>query len=207
MTDVGGTVAAVAATPEKSLWHYLGIALSGALLLLVAALAVMLIVVPKVTGATPLTVLTNSMAPGLPPGTLIVIRPTDADELRIGDVATYQMRAGESAVITHRIIAISSSSAGGRTFTFKGDNNGVEDSEPVVEERIRGRLWYSLPFIGYVNNALGVHGKAWAVPAAAVLLLAYSGYMIASGTVAAAKTRRSKKSAAEADADEPARLE
>jgi len=53
---------------------------------------------------------------------------------------------------------------------------------------------------------VGVHGKAWAVPAAAALLLAYAGYMIASGTVVAVKRKRVKKSTAKADADEPARL-
>ena len=127
--------------PEKSLLHYLGLAVSGAVLLLVIALALLLIVVPKVTGSTPLTVLTSSMEPTLPPGTLIIVRPVTPDEIRIGDVVTYQIRSGEPGVITHRVTAISSSSAGGRTFTFKGDNNSVADADQVLPVQIQGRLW------------------------------------------------------------------
>jgi signal peptidase len=176
--------------PEKGLWHYIGVALSGALLVLVVALAVMLIVVPKVAGGIPLTVLTSSMEPRLPPGTLIIVRPVDPDGLRIGDVVTYQIRSGEPGVITHRIIAIASSSNGSRTFTLKGDNNSEQDNEPVTEAQIQGRLWYSVPLIGYVNNGVNGASRAWITPVAAVLLLCYAGYMIASGAVAAAKNRR-----------------
>ncbi|MDY7558549.1 S26 family signal peptidase [Cryobacterium sp. 10C3] len=84
-------------TPEKSLLHYLGLAASGAILLLVVAIALLLIVVPKATGSTPLTVLTSSMEPTLPPGTLIIVRPVTPDEIRIGDVVTYQIRSGSRA--------------------------------------------------------------------------------------------------------------
>jgi signal peptidase len=190
-------------TRTKGLWHYIGVALSGALLLLVVALAVMLIVVPKVAGGIPLTVLTSSMEPRLPPGTLIVVRPVNPDDLRIGDVVTYQIRSGKPGVITHRIIAIASSSDGSRSFTLKGDNNSDPDNEPVIEAQIQGRLWYSLPFIGYVNNGVNGANKTWIIPVAAVLLLSYAGYMIASGTATAVKSRRKPKDSAP-DAEESA---
>jgi signal peptidase I len=87
---------------EKGLGHYVVIGLSAALLLAVLALAVVVIVIPKLSGATPLTVLTSSMEPTLPPGTLIVVQPVDVTDLAVGDVATYQIRSGEPDVITHR---------------------------------------------------------------------------------------------------------
>ena len=181
--------------PEKSLLHYLGLAVSGAILLLVIALALLLIVVPKVTGSTPLTVLTSSMEPTLPPGTLIIVRPVTPDEIRIGDVVTYQIRSGEPGVITHRVTAISSSSAGGRTFTFTGDNNSVADADQVLPVQIQGRLWYSVPWVGWVNNAVNGQSRAWVVPIVAVLLLAYAGYMFASGAVSVLRTRRRRAAA------------
>ncbi|MEC5152078.1 signal peptidase I [Cryobacterium sp. GrIS_2_6] len=159
--------------PEKSLLHYLGLAVSGAILLLVVALALLLIVVPKVTGSTPLIVLTSSMEPTLPPGTLIIVRPVTPDEIRIGDVVTYQIRSGEPGVITHRVTAISSSSEGGRTFTFKGDNNSVADADQVLPVQIQGRLWYSVPWVGWVNNAVNGQSRSWIVPIIAGLLFAY----------------------------------
>jgi signal peptidase len=176
--------------PEKSLLHYLGLAVSGAILLLVLALALLLIVVPKATGSTPLTVLTSSMEPNLPPGTLIIVRPVTPDEIRIGDVVTYQIRSGQPGVITHRVTAISSSSAGGRTFTFKGDNNSVADADQVLPVQIQGRLWYSVPWVGWVNNAVNGQNRSWIVPIIAGLLFAYTGYMFASGAVSAIRKRR-----------------
>lgn len=199
MTDLAtGTSAPQAAPktgarPEKGLWHYIGVALSGALLLLVVALAVILIVVPKVAGGMPLTILTSSMEPGLPPGTLIVVRPVNPDDLRIGDIVTYQMQSGRPGVITHRIIAIASSSDGSRSFTFQGDNNAAPDSEQILEVQIQGRLWYSVPFVGFVNTGVNGPNKTWVIPVAAGLLLTYAGYMVASGTAAAVKKRRKLK--------------
>ncbi|MDY7541678.1 MULTISPECIES: signal peptidase I [unclassified Cryobacterium] len=180
---------------EKSLLHYLGLAVSGAILLLVVALALLLIVVPKVTGSTPLTVLTSSMEPDLPPGTLIIVRPVTPDEIRIGDVVTYQIRSGQPGVITHRVTAISSSSAGGRTFTFKGDNNSVADADQVLPVQIQGRLWYSVPWVGWVNNAVNGQNRSWIVPIIAGLLFAYMGYMFASGAVSALRKRRRARAA------------
>ncbi|MBB5642693.1 signal peptidase I [Cryobacterium roopkundense] len=193
--DAGGSeptavTPAPAVAAEKSLWHYLGLVLSAAVLLLVIALAVMLIVVPKATGSIPLTVLTSSMEPGFPPGTLIIVRPVDPSDLRLGDVITYQMQSGKPGVITHRIMAINSSSAGDLTFVLQGDNNSEPDLEEVLAEQIQGRLWYSVPFIGFVNSAVNGENRAWIIPVGAVLLFSYAGYMVASGALAAVKKRR-----------------
>jgi signal peptidase len=175
---------------EKGLGHYLGLALSGAVLVLVVALAALVVVIPKVAGGIPLTVLTSSMIPGLPPGTLIVDVPVKADELRIGDVATYQAVSGRAGVITHRIVAIHNDSNGGRTFQFKGDNNDQPDPGEILAAQVQGRVWYSLPYIGYVNNAVNGANKVWIVPVVAGLLFAYAAYTVASAIVSARRQKR-----------------
>ena len=177
------------AKKAAGLWRQIRFALSLAVLLLVIALAVVLIVIPKFTGSIPLTVLTSSMEPGFPPGTLIIVRPVEVDALVLGDVITYQMETGKRGVITHRIIAINSS-AGERTFVTKGDNNGVADADAVLEAQVQGRLWYSVPLIGYVNSAVNGSNRAWLIPVAASLLFAYAGYMILVGIVASLRRRR-----------------
>ena len=174
---------------ERSLWHYLGLACSAAALLLVLALAAAVVVVPKLAGAIPLTVLTNSMAPGLPPGTLVVVAPVDPADLRIGSVATYQVQSGRPGVITHRIIEISTLSTGERSFVFQGDNNSAADPTPILAEQIQGRVWYSLPLMGFVNTAVS-DARGWLVPVGAALLFAYCGYMVTTGLVAARRPRR-----------------
>lgn len=178
------------AAKDKGLLHYVGLALSAALLLLVIGLALLVIVIPKVAGGIPLTVLTSSMIPHYPPGTLIVDRPVDPKDLRIGDVATYQIASGKPGVITHRVIAIHSSSDGTRTFQFKGDNNSQPDVDEVIEKQIQGRVWYSLPWIGYVNNAVNGDSRTWIVPVLAGLLFVYAGYTIANALVGSGKKRK-----------------
>lgn len=173
----------------KSIWHYLGVSLSAAFLLLVVAMAALVIVIPKAVGATPMTVLTSSMEPGLPPGTLIIVRPTDPLALGIGDVATYQIESGKPGVITHRIVAINLIATGERSFLFQGDNNSAVD-EPVLPVQIQGKLWYSIPLLGWVNNAVNGESKSWIIPLAAGLLFAYAGYSIASDVNRIAKKRR-----------------
>ena len=177
------------ARKAAGLWRQIRFALSLAVLLLVIALAVVLIVIPKFTGSIPLTVLTSSMEPGFPPGTLIIVRPVAVDALVLGDVITYQMETGKRGVITHRVIAINTS-AGERTFVTKGDNNGAADADAVLEAQVQGRLWYSVPLIGYVNSAVNGSNRAWLIPVAASLLFAYAGYMILVGVVAGVRKRR-----------------
>ena len=172
------------------LLHALGLVISGALLLLVLMLFALLVIVPKITGATPLTVLTSSMEPHLPPGTLIVVGPVNTDDLVIGDIATYQIHSGEPAVITHRITAISSSTDGTRSFQFQGDNNSLPDPYLVLSAQIQGRLWYSVPLIGYANNFVNGASRALIIPAVAVALLGYSAVMLVAGVRAGRRRPR-----------------
>ncbi|MGN6409488.1 MAG: signal peptidase I [Curtobacterium sp.] len=181
--------------PSRTGWravvHAVALGLSTGLLVIVAGLAVVLIVVPKATGSTPLTVLTQSMDPTLPPGTLLVVRPTPVEDIRIGDVVTYQITSGQPAVISHRVISVASSSDGSRTFTLKGDNNALPDPAPVTAAQVRGVVWYSLPDIGLVNQLVN-GSRSWLVPAIAGVLLAYGAVMVTVGTVSAVRRRRSR---------------
>ena len=184
-------------TKPKGLAHYIGLALSFVLLMFIIFLGVILIVAPKIAGATPLTVLTSSMEPGLPPGTLVVVKPIKAEDVRVGDVITYQIRSGDPAVITHRVIAIDSDSTGDLSIITQGDNNDTED-DPVRPIQVQAKLWYAVPYLGWVNNWVNGANKSWIVPVVAGLLFAYAAYMIAGGIVSAARKgkRNSRRKAA-----------
>jgi signal peptidase len=179
--------------PQKGLLHYVGLGIGGALVLFVVALAVILVGIPKIAGATPLTVLTGSMEPRYPPGTLIYVLPVKTADVRMGDVITYQIETGQPAVISHRVIAINSPANGKRTFILKGDNNSAADPDPVVPGQIQGRLWYAVPLVGWVNSALNGVNRAWYVDVIAGLLLAYALFMAVSGVRAAVKKRATRK--------------
>lgn len=165
-------------THEKSLAYYTGTAASAAVLLIVLALAVLVAVVPAVVGGSALTVLTQSMEPKLPPGTLIIIRPTPVDEISIGDVLTYQVRSNQPALVTHRVISRSIDTTGATTFIVKGDNNSLPDPLPVKAVQIRGTLWYSFPWLGYANNVVGGGARTWLIPGISGVLFLYAASLV-----------------------------
>ncbi len=147
----------------------------------VALVLVVAVLVPRLAGATPYTVLTGSMRPDYPPGTLVVVKPIDTAELRRGDVATYQIASGKPAVATHRITGIGVNLKGERTFTFQGDANDAPDPDPVLPVQVKGRVWYSVPYLGHLNNALNGSQRQVAVWVVAGLLIGYAAFMFVSG--------------------------
>src|SRR5690606_14208701 len=155
--------------------------LSFGLLALVVLIAVLVIVVPAVINGRALTVLTSSMEPGYPPGTLVVVAPTAPDDIRIGDVLTYQLESGKATLVTHRVIEIGTSTADGtRTFTTKGDNNDIPDADPVQEVQVVGTVLYAIPYLGYVNTAVNGDLRALIVPVIVGGLLVYAVWMVVS---------------------------
>ena len=152
-------------------------------LFLFAALALLLAVVgiPRVANATPYTILTSSMRPLMPPGSLVVAKETDPTTLKAGDVVTYQLRSGEPEVVTHRIKSVQQDAKGHRTFITKGDNNPKPDPKPILAEQIRGRVWYAVPYIGYLNQLITGKQHMIAVYVVASLLFAYAGWMMIGG--------------------------
>jgi signal peptidase len=132
------------------------------------------VLVPRLGGGTPYAVLTGSMRPDLPPRTLVVVRPVPFGDIAIGDVITYQLESGEATVVTHRVVGIGVNVDGERVLTTKGDANRVVDPKPVREVQVKGRLWYSVPQLGRLHQALTGQERQWAVYAVAVLLFGYA---------------------------------
>lgn len=185
---------------SRGLLYYIGLGLSAGLLAFLGLVGALVILVPAVTGSTPMTILTGSMEPTYPPGTLIIVKPVDVSEIAIGDPITYQLKSGEPEVVTHRAVAISSVN-GELLFTTRGDNNAVDDPAPVRPVQVRGTVWYSVPYIGYVNTVVNGDNRSWIVPLSAVALFAYAGWMFASGIAQSVRRRRRAQDRALVDAD------
>jgi len=180
---------------EKGLLQFIGLGLSWGLFALVLVIAVGVIVVPFASGSTPMTVLTGSMRPLYPPGTLVIVKPIEPEDIRIGDVVTYQLRSGEPEVVTHRVIAINTGVNGDQSLTTKGDNNGIPDENPVLPVQVRGKVWYSVPYIGWANTIVNGENRVWIVPAIAGALFIYAGWMFMSGVSGAIRKRRRNRTA------------
>lgn len=161
---------------------------SWSLMLSVMAAGVALIVVPKAVGGRPLTVLSGSMAPAFDPGDVVVIRPVDVEDLRIGDVITFQEKSGEPELISHRIVGISFASEG-REFVTRGDANGAVDLATVTESQVRGEVWYAVPLVGHVAVSMAGGWMRTATDVIAIGLLLYGSGAIASAVVARRRRR------------------
>lgn len=145
------------AVSTKSTDRYLtgiGRALEWVVVVLVVAAALAAVVVPRLTGATPYDVLTGSMRPKMPPGTLVVVRPVDFAQLQVGQVITYQPEPNDPSVITHRIVATGVDVTGQPVVYTQGDANPVRDPAPVRAEQVQGRVWYVVPLLGNLTRLL-----------------------------------------------------
>ena len=94
-------------------------------------------------------VLSGSMSPALPVGSLIVDVPVDAAAIRPGDVITFARPDNPADVVTHRVSAVEQGPFG-PVFVTRGDANGVVDSWRVPAAGTIWRLGFAVPVLGYV---------------------------------------------------------
>jgi signal peptidase I len=156
---------------------------------LLFALILVLVVVPRLTGSTPYTILTGSMVPTMPPGTIVVTRPEPFSVIRVGDVLTYQIASGQPAVVTHRVLGINVEADGSQTLTMKGDANPSPDLKRVIPKQVRGVVWYSVPYVGYVGAVGSADTRSVAARVVGAGLIAYALYVLIASLVRGRKPR------------------
>jgi len=174
------TGAAPASRAPRSVARWVGATASTLALLVVVVVALALIVIPLLLGATPYTVLTGSMRPTMPPGDLVVTRPQSPDDISLGDVITYQLRSNEPEVVTHRVVGVGTNSDGERTFVTRGDANNMDD-DPVLGVQVRGVVVYHVPYLGYLNTWVGVNRPGWLLKGVAGVLILYGLFLVGGG--------------------------
>lgn len=143
--------------------RWVGQVLAWVVILVASSAVVVAVLIPRIGGATPYTVLTSSMEPNYPPGTLVVVKPVPVDEIGVGTVITYQLASGRKAVVTHRVVSVGYGSDGEKVFTTKGDANDGVDLQPVMPVQIRGTLWYAVPKLGWASKAMDSDQRTTAV--------------------------------------------
>jgi signal peptidase len=123
-----------------------------ALMMLVIVGALVSLLAPRLLGANLLVVLSQSMEPNIPMGSIVVSQPVAAaDEIGVGDVITFQAPGpdGDPALITHRVVEVL---GGGIGVRFRTQGDAVEDPDMslVSSSDLVGRVWLSLPLVGYL---------------------------------------------------------
>lgn len=171
---------------KHSILGWTGQALAWFVIAGVLVLLTLGVLVPRLGGATPYTILTGSMQPALPPGTLVVVKPVQPEDVAVGTVITYQLESGRPTVVTHRVVRVGIDGTGQRIFSTQGDANNAPDAKPVLPAQVRGEQWYSVPYLGHLNNALAGGERAIAVYVVGFGLILYAASMFAN----AARDRR-----------------
>lgn len=124
----------------------------------------MAIAAPIIMSFHPVVVLSGSMEPTFPVGSIIYYHKCDFEKLEVGDAVTFK---AEDALVTHRITTVNGIS---RTVVTKGDNNTTEDPVPVEENEIVGKATnFAIPYAGYFVT-YGKNPVAIAVMAAILLM-------------------------------------
>ncbi len=99
------------------------------------------------------TVLSGSMEPTLPPGSVAVLRPTPAQKVTAGDVIAFRKPDGRGELVTHRVVIVTEGSSG-RYFTTQGDANPVSDPWLISGTGRGWRCVFDVPYLGYGLSAL-----------------------------------------------------
>ena len=89
-------------------------------------------------------VITASMEPDIPVGSMIVIIPAAYEDIRVGDDITF-VRDEKLTLVTHRVVEKDDEQ---RRVITQGLSNNVSDA-PVCYENIIGKVSFTVPLLGY----------------------------------------------------------
>lgn len=110
--------------------------------LVLIAIVFAVVVLPLPFGIKPSIVMTGSMEPTVPTGSIAWIDENfDEGDLEVGTIAVYEPKLGTE--VMHRIVAID-----GDTYTFQGDNNAAPDLASPTAESVEGIYLLHVPEVG-----------------------------------------------------------
>lgn len=122
-------------------------------LALVVAVVLCLTVIVQVTtngyvqigGFSLFRVITGSMEPEIPVGSLLICQKTPIEDIQVGDIVCFRSLNPKmlGSVITHRVVAIDHTPDGLPLLETKGDANLTADVEFVSQANLIGRVNYS----------------------------------------------------------------
>jgi signal peptidase len=106
---------------------------------------------PRILGWQPQVVLSGSMEPALPLGSVAFVEPKSGEEVQTGDMLTFRNPDGTELVVTHRVTEVVRGE-GGLAFKTKGDANEAEDSWLVPAANVVGTVKWHVHYLGYITD-------------------------------------------------------
>lgn len=114
----------------------------GTLILIAVIASCLPVTVPKLLGYEIYNVVSGSMAPEIPVGSILYVEAYDPADIQEGDIIAFY--SGDS-VITHRVVE---NNVVEGEFITKGDANAAEDMNSVDYDVMIGRVKGHYPYLG-----------------------------------------------------------
>lgn len=156
-----------------------------AALIVLAAIGVIIVSIQsKAAGVTPsiggykiLKVISGSMEPTIQTGSVILIKQTEPDKLKVGDIITFRSMEYGGQLVTHRIAGINKGDL--LTFETKGDANDSNDNNPTYASDIKGVEVLTIPLLGYIMDFIqSRQGILLMIIIPGIALIIYESYII-----------------------------
>lgn len=146
----------------------------GTVILAGVILAFLPLTAPRLLGYGIYEVVSGSMEPEIPVGSVIYVKAADPEEIGEGEIIAFWRN---DSVITHRVLENHHPE---KEFITKGDANAGEDLAPIPYHDLIGKVGFHLPVLGSMMTLLAsTAGKLYAAFFAVCGLLFYllGGYM------------------------------
>ena len=121
--------------------------ITGSVIVAVLFAAVTLFI-PKLFSITPYMVLSGSMEPVIPTGSLVYI--SENETVQEGDIVAYEI--GDVMPVVHRIVG-----HGDEGYVTQGDANNAPDMNEVTDAQILGKCVFTVPGAGYLLSSIRSH--------------------------------------------------
>ena len=116
----------------------------------VGGAGIILLLLPQMVGCTPRVVISGSMEPAVPVGSIVYTSKwIHQENIEEGDIIAYGL--SDSVSVLHRVIERDKSS---RTWITKGDANDASDPGAVSYEQYLGKMILFIPYVGYLTELL-----------------------------------------------------
>ncbi|MBQ6413565.1 MAG: signal peptidase I [Ruminococcus sp.] len=140
---------------QKTTFRKISGILSTVLLVAVILLLVVIFItritghVPSVFGYSVFRVQTDSMTPFLQVGDVIIDKKVPAEEIKKGDIITYDCLSGDLAgqTITHRVVTDPESRNGTYYYQTQGDREGAPLDDIISYDQVEGKFVNKLPWL------------------------------------------------------------
>lgn len=140
----------------------------GMLIIILVIVLCLMLTTPRLMGMNSYVVVSGSMEPSIPVGSLVISEDVNPASLEPGDVIVFYESSRGSTPITHRVVE--NDTENGEIIT-KGDANEQNDFDPIRYNNVIGKEKLHVPYLGYIASPLStIMGK---ISVALLLIAAY----------------------------------